>query len=348
MDAFLRKCAAGGEVRVGFIGGSITEGALAGTLRNRYSSRFCGFLGKRFPKARFKEINAGIGATDSRYGCSRANADLLDEAPDLIVLEYAVNDDPRDSAYATSTMEGLIRKCLAATYAPILLFQTMNRNGDSLNHRYQTHLADHYGLPVISYRDGVFPEIAAGSLRADAVFADAVHPNALGHLTCAYLLFAGMSAAIADWGPHPDRARPIVPVPAPYASDFYERSGLFEAGDSTIRLVQSAGWTRSTDALGREVFSSDAAGSLLVFECPAGEMVFGFPIGKELNAAIEATVDGQSAGNFSNAYPEDPGGGYTRFVLAYRNPDSHAVRTVRIRMVSGGSFKIAALLYGGK
>ena len=37
-------------------------------------------------------INAGIGATDSDYGCLRVQRDVLSQNPDLVIVEFAVND----------------------------------------------------------------------------------------------------------------------------------------------------------------------------------------------------------------------------------------------------------------
>ncbi|MEO6095575.1 MAG: SGNH/GDSL hydrolase family protein [Fibrobacteria bacterium] len=348
MDAFYRKCEAGGEVRIGFIGGSITEGALAGDLGNRYSSRFCRFLSRRFPNSRISEINAGIGSTTSRYGCSRVQSDLLSKSPDMVVIEYAVNDNPLDSALVMATMEGLIRKCLVSADSPVLLFQTMNRNGDSLNHRYQVRLADHYDVPVISYRQGLFPEISVGRLKAESIFADNVHPNAMGHLAGAYLLYAAVAGMYPELSSQGKPVWPITPVPAPFSTDFYARAGLLEAGDSTIRLLRSSGWTQGNDARGREIFSADSTGAFLEFECPADEMVIGYRVRKDLNATIEMTVDGKSVESITNGFPEDWGGGFTQFRLAYGNPPSHALHKVGLRLSSGGFVIIEALLYAGK
>lgn len=345
MDAFLRKCFAGGEVRIGFIGGSITEGALATASHSRYSTRFCAFLGHAFPGTRFTEINAGIGATDSRYGCSRAQSDLLSRLPDFIVAEFAVNDDPSDSAGATATMEGLIRKCLAASNAPVLLFHTMNRGGDSLNHSFQEHLARHYDLPVVSLRNAMWPEMQAGRLRADAFLQDYVHPNDVGHRACAYLLFQAVYRAASAWNPAEQWVRN--PMPKPRLTDFHQRSGLMEAGDSALRVIQSRGWTKGKDKRGRDTFTAKAAGAYLELDCAAQEVYVGFKKSKDLDAALEITVDGAVTDTLRNAFPEDWGGGYTRFDAAYSDRTLHVPRKVGLRLLWGASMTLEALIYSG-
>ena len=54
-------------------------------------------------------INIGIGSTNSYFGCIRAEEKLLRFNPDLIIIEYACNDQLED-IYLDS-YESLIRKC---------------------------------------------------------------------------------------------------------------------------------------------------------------------------------------------------------------------------------------------
>jgi hypothetical protein len=56
-------------------------------------------------------VNAGIGATDSDYGSLRAQRDVLSKNPDLVIIEFAVNDIGGDTTL-DDTYEGL---CEAAT-----------------------------------------------------------------------------------------------------------------------------------------------------------------------------------------------------------------------------------------
>ena len=69
-------------------------------------------------------INAGIGATGSLIGVHRAQRDVLDFSPDIVFVEFAVNDSnlPEDhKAY-----ESLLRRILSAPKKPalILLFSS--------------------------------------------------------------------------------------------------------------------------------------------------------------------------------------------------------------------------------
>ena len=87
----LSKLRSGQEVRYGSIGGSITEGASASSADKRYVEQFAARLRSNF-NANIKVFNAGIGASNSLFGAFRIQKDLLQHQPDLITIEYAVND----------------------------------------------------------------------------------------------------------------------------------------------------------------------------------------------------------------------------------------------------------------
>ena len=90
---------------VAFIGGSITE-------MNGYRPMVCNWMEQTFPNTNFKFVNAGISSTCSTTGAFRFDRDVLSHSPDLILIEFAVNDD-QDAAHTHEAcvrgMEGIIR-----------------------------------------------------------------------------------------------------------------------------------------------------------------------------------------------------------------------------------------------
>ena len=100
---FLSKVSNGDSVRVGYFGGSITaqEGWRVLSLE---------WLKGRFPKARFSEINAAIGGTGSDFGAFRLNDHVLKFKPDLVFVEFAVNDGGTSDEKITRSMEGIVRQ----------------------------------------------------------------------------------------------------------------------------------------------------------------------------------------------------------------------------------------------
>ena len=66
----------------------------------------------RFPDTEFEFTNAGIASTCSHTGAFRLPRDVLAYKPDLLLVEFAVNDD-QDAAHsyqaALQGMEGIVR-----------------------------------------------------------------------------------------------------------------------------------------------------------------------------------------------------------------------------------------------
>ena len=79
------KLEAGKEVRIGYLGGSIT--AQAG-----WRPKTLKWFQEQYPNATISEINAAIGGTGSDLGVFRLRHDVLRHKPDLLFVEFAVND----------------------------------------------------------------------------------------------------------------------------------------------------------------------------------------------------------------------------------------------------------------
>jgi acyl-CoA thioesterase-1 len=108
---------------VGFIGGSITQGARATRGDRTYVYHVAKWWKAHFPDTEIKFINAGIGSTDSNIGAFRVYDHLLKYKPDFVVVEYAVNDS--NTKEAAETLEGITRQVLKAPNNPAMLFLFM-------------------------------------------------------------------------------------------------------------------------------------------------------------------------------------------------------------------------------
>lgn len=83
----------GAELTIGFFGGSITQGSLATKPENCYAYRVFSWWKQKFPQAVFHYVNGGIGGTTSHFGVSRAETDVLMYQPDVVFVDFSVNDD---------------------------------------------------------------------------------------------------------------------------------------------------------------------------------------------------------------------------------------------------------------
>lgn len=178
------KAERGGTIRVAVMGGSITEGASAGGREHQWGTLFAGGWRELFPKAKIEFRNAGVGATGSLIAACRYTQDVASFKPDVLALEFSVNDPHNDDA--RRTMEGLIRRAFHEKTAVILLGMT-TKNGTSAQTQHLA-AARACGAPYVSYRDGVMRRIKAGAWKWEDVGADGIHPNRHGHAIAGALM----------------------------------------------------------------------------------------------------------------------------------------------------------------
>lgn len=134
----VEKARAGEPVTIAYIGGSITQGAGAVPLHTQcYAYRFWkAFAGKYGKNNNVKLIKAGVGGTPSELGMIRFERDVLrdgKEKPDLVVVEFAVNDEGDETK--GRCYESLVTKILSMPDAPavLLLFAVLQMTGTYRN-----------------------------------------------------------------------------------------------------------------------------------------------------------------------------------------------------------------------
>ncbi|MFA6293503.1 MAG: SGNH/GDSL hydrolase family protein, partial [Victivallales bacterium] len=90
---FDRKAKAGENLSVVFFGGSLTWGANASDpLKTSFRGLMGKYLTEKYPKAHFSFHDAAIGGTGSDLGLFRLERDVLSKKPDLVFLDFTVND----------------------------------------------------------------------------------------------------------------------------------------------------------------------------------------------------------------------------------------------------------------
>lgn len=100
---FFAKLKDGKTVKIAYLGGSIT--AQSGW---RIFSRE--MFQKQFPASKVSEINAAIGGTGSDLGVFRLKHDVLTHKPDMMFVEFAVNDAGAAPDKIHKAMEGIVRQ----------------------------------------------------------------------------------------------------------------------------------------------------------------------------------------------------------------------------------------------
>jgi len=348
LQAALAKARRGEPVVVSVIGGSITGGAMASNADHIYGNLIAKWWRDTFPKTKVDFVNAGIGATGSLIGAHRAQLDLLSHKPDLVVCEFAVND-PNDQTNAEG-LEGLIRQILKQPNKPaVMLLFTMNNAGGNAE-EWQTKLGKHYGLPMVSYRDALWPEIQAKRMKWEDVGADMVHPNDRGHKYCADFVTAVIAKVLGAMPAADADLPPIPPTPAPLISDLYEHATALNA--ERITPTKNDGFDPSTQWPFGKCWESTKPGSVLEFEVEGTAIALSFwRIKKDMGKA-EAQVDNLPPVTM-DAWFDQTWGGYDTWQPVARDlaPGKHILR---IRVLdekdagsTGNRFQLCAIFEAG-
>lgn len=183
LKSVLGKIARGEEVRVAAIGGSITEGEGAGDFKDGYAYQFFRQL-KNFSPDGGKNLyfnGAGLCGTPSVLGLIRYKRDVLDvtgRAPDLLIVEFAVNDGVgKDYERA---FEALVKNALEANSltAVIVLYSAYDKGNVE---KQMKPIADYYQLPQISIMRVVEKAFSEGYFTRNQFYADYIHPTKSGH-----------------------------------------------------------------------------------------------------------------------------------------------------------------------
>ncbi|WP_298740514.1 SGNH/GDSL hydrolase family protein [uncultured Chitinophaga sp.] len=242
----LTKLKNGGPVVIAYLGGSIT--AAPG-----YRVQTEQWFRQQYPKARIKAINAGVGGTGSDLGVFRLQEDVLQYNPDLVFIEYAVNDGG-DSVAIHRSMEGIVRQikkhdphtdiCFLYTVSEPML-KVLQQGQEIRSVKYTEQVAQYYGLPSINLSWDVMEQLQQHRLvfrgqkgtdyGSQTVFTfDGVHPTVDGH----QVYTATITRAFTDMEKNSARVQVSDGLPAPRTPGCYEQT----AQNSPATFKKTNGW----------------------------------------------------------------------------------------------------------
>lgn len=232
----MQRAEGGAELTIGFFGGSITQGCLASVHERAYSYRVFEWWKKTFPKAEFHYVNGGIGGTSSHFGVSRAEEDLLMYQPDVVVIDFSVNDETDD--FFQETYEGLLRKILDWKSKPaVLLLNNVYYDTGKNAQEYHNAIGDYYHVPHVSIKDTLYQQIKAGVYTRKELTQDGLHPNDKGHELIAeeiIKLFRQVRADAEDQNALKQLQEG--PLPAPVTANAYEHGKRLTIRESSPEL----------------------------------------------------------------------------------------------------------------
>ncbi len=190
------------ELTVVYFGGSLTSG-YGCTNRDKYSWRALSgeWLKEQFPDANITTVDTAIGESGTYLGTYRVQKDVIGSKPDLLFIEYAINDTYSRAGQQVAAMrfETIVREVREALpYCDIVTvlttdksYMAKSKNG-LLFPTAQGHsdIAAAYDLPVVNIGAGLANGIAKSEKNDtwwtnDTIwktyFVDTVHPNNKGH-----------------------------------------------------------------------------------------------------------------------------------------------------------------------
>lgn len=226
----IQKLQAGEEVTVAFLGGSITQGTGADN-ENCYAALTAKWIEEQYPGAKVNYVNAGIGATGSYIGVHRCDNDVLSKDPDLVFIDFSVNDESQNNNINKLTYEGLIRKIWNYTTAPGVICVAMTQdNGTSVQDCHGAVCAK-LGVPMVSYHDAMldFLDTQDGVQWSD-ISGDNIHPNLNGHAILSAMLTTYLQY-VTDNLDSIDTTDPVLPDPGEDGAK-YEKAQLLTTDDA--------------------------------------------------------------------------------------------------------------------
>jgi lysophospholipase L1-like esterase len=304
LQSLIEKERNGLPVTMVTIGGSITAGGGASNGAHYYGRLLQDWWNETFPASTATLVNAGIGGTKSDYGSLRVQRDVLSYNPDLVIVEFAINDN--DVAQFGDTYEGLVRQLLDAPSHPavILLFMMTYEQpiveSDRTDQPWQSAIGANYDVPMVSYFDAIAPELMNGNITFAQITADDVHPTDLGHAYAAVFLEQNIQIAMNNFPPGTTSEAIPVTGPALHSSDFEFTSLVEGNGDwgPPLNPTNNQGWVAVATSPGGRVnypdegLESSTPGSTLDFTVTGKEILIGYWVNNAPMGQASVTVDG--------------------------------------------------------
>ena len=339
MSDVFQKAQNGEDITVAYIGGSITEGYNAGTTEF-YAKTCTDLLQGYFPDITVTGVNAGISGTPSLLGNLRLERDVLSADPDIVFVEFAVNDG--QEADYKNAYESLVRTLLTQEkdIAVVLLFTVLDSGYTCQEH--MSKIGANYDLPMISVHDSVYEEIEAGRMTWQDYSNDQSHPNAYGHKCITDFVdnyYQKVLPVVAENVGEVSKELPDPVFSAKYMNMHYMDS-------ATMDDVELDGFeqydTHGSFHNGWMYRGTDGGSMKFTVDCSVLEMVF-----KANNSDKYGTADIYVDGEKVKSVVSNMSDGWNNPVTAYLiDNDSSAEHTVEIRMEGGVTQAFFVMAFG--
>lgn len=248
------------KLRVAYFGGSITYGTGSTNIDKTSWRALTGeHLKNKFPDAEITTLNASIGGTGTGYGIARIDNDLLKFDPDLVFIEFSINDGYQYYSVDDSVMfyESIINRIIGHNpFADIIMVFTTDRaiiKGDNMIFKAHRKLAEYYGFCSIDVGAALRAEINEVGGDLDDYLTDWVHPSDKGHKVYAKCVNAFFDKVLTDKNSTPIEEKNVLKTPL---SDNIITTGFDNISVCDLDITNNTGfisehndWARNHTAL---------------------------------------------------------------------------------------------------
>lgn len=241
----MKKALNGETLTVAYFGGSITQGSSAGNDLC-YARLTTNWFEETFPNAKINYVNAGIGATGSYIGVYRADRDVTSKNPDIVFVDFSVNDTTEHTQRNIASYDGVMRKLWFSDSAPAIVTIAMTMEDGTSFQKYHSEVTEAYDIPMISYHDAILDVINNGHIIWDDISDDDIHPNVPGHAVLTEMITSYLQSVLDDIGNIDTEHESDLSTP--YNSDKYSTASLVVPGSPENTI--STGWEIKNDNFG--------------------------------------------------------------------------------------------------
>lgn len=176
------------ELTIAYIGGSVTDGyGSTNASKNAWAALLGDWIKEQYPDVKLNNMKKSIGGTGSYLASFRYEREIAPLNPDLLFIEYAINDKYNGVTYdqVVKSSESIVR--LANKFNPaidiifVLTFDSGTKDSDYDQLRAHRDVAEYYGYPVLKMADKVYAMLEETGEDYSVYFKDGVHPNDAGY-----------------------------------------------------------------------------------------------------------------------------------------------------------------------
>lgn len=328
-----KKAQNGEKITVAYLGGSITQGSSAGDGLC-YSKLTTDWLMEKFPNAEIEYVRAGIGATGSYIGVFRADRDVISKNPDLVFIDFSVNDTTEYTQRNINSYDSLLRKLWNSSTSPAVVTIAMTQEDGTSFQQYHADICRAYQIPMISYREAILDVINNGHIKWTDISDDNIHPNVTGHAVLTEIITSYLQDVIDNLD-NIDTEKES-DLSTPYTENKYENANMLVPESYTP--VESTGWENNPNIFGNfggywTVRTKDGTFegvSPLKLEVTNAKTI-GLLYGKLTTAGgtFDVLVDGELAKTIDSSFP-DGWGSYVEAeeIIDFDEPGNHTVEIV--------------------